>query len=189
MHYLVVNLDKQQYFRPIALGARHATRCFSVALSSIDDLGLWPLFLAQLLDCGTKLAGPPEERPWTGSWAGDRFLIVREQGTSPSLMPQNFHAMKALRSKRLTPYQYARTAFKDVTPTLQQWAPAPLWHGAELFRRITRPSHCGWVNATDLEGFLDRARKQGDAFRKEYVFWLSWQPGLQKAVRDRLRKV
>jgi hypothetical protein len=191
MHYLLVNLDKKEYIRPIALGAPHGSTGWGITTSYGAYDWQWLILLAQLLelqkeDPPSADHGKVDRVP--GSWAGDRVVLLRGDDKSGRLMPEDMRAMKALGATELSDYQVLRREFKDLTNDLKGWLPDKEFGWTSQFDAITLPPDYGWLTAERAGECLEYAESKGKEFARQYRRWLSKQPGLKPGVRALLEK-
>jgi hypothetical protein len=75
-YYMVVNLDKKQYIRPLAFGDGSKLLEFGCSAGSTMTA------LALLLASGNGRGGGdhPSTAPPVGSWAGDRIVVAGDYG-------------------------------------------------------------------------------------------------------------
>jgi hypothetical protein len=136
MHFIVVNIDKQEYFRPIALDADHGSKYWGIVESTGVFNSRWLLFLAHLIERG---ATAEQHFPRQGSWASDRVVIVRGDDQSDLFLSEDEVAFKVLGAKTVTPYKHVREQFADITADLKGWGPCPSWRRESAFTQLTRP--------------------------------------------------
>src|SRR5689334_10265890 len=77
VHYLLVNLDKKEFIRPVALGAPPGREYADVGADYGPCDWHWLILLAHLIERRTgpnPVTGQPRQ---SGPWAGDRIEILR----------------------------------------------------------------------------------------------------------------
>jgi len=189
MHYLVVNLDKKEYFRPIALGAPHGSKYCGITSSYDRKDWQWLIPLAQFVELH-GIPGVNEVRPrWLGSWAGDRVLILRGDDDTDSLVPEDLQAMKAIGAPNISSYKSVRQDFKDLTGELKASIENSAWMADLRYANFTQaPWDYSWLTPEEAAQRLDSARQQGPAFFEGYVLWLDGRYNLRPEVKDLVAK-
>src|SRR4051812_38731312 len=107
MRYLVLNLDKRQYFRPVELGAAHGSKYAGVAESQGPHDWPWLVLLAHLLESPQEGHLARGLGPWYGAWAGDRVAVVRGDDGTGRFLDEDLQALRALGAPG-TDYQAVR---------------------------------------------------------------------------------
>src|SRR4051794_1591296 len=114
MRYMVVNLDRQQYFRPVELGAPHGSKYSGVGEAQGPHDWPWLILLSHLMESRSDDWLARRLGPWYGAWAGDRVAVVRGDDETARFLPEDLQALRALGAPG-TDYQVVRGHFEDVT--------------------------------------------------------------------------
>src|SRR3954463_9323136 len=118
MRYMIVNIDKQQYFRPIELGAPHGSKYLTVADAQGARDWRWLLLLIHLLESSSSTYYGAIA-PWFGAWSGDRVAIVRNDDETGTFLDEELQALKALGAD-VKDYAHLRENYEDLTPELKK---------------------------------------------------------------------
>jgi hypothetical protein len=192
MQYIAVNLHRQEYFRPMALGGPVGSRYWSVASTRGWERVEWLLCLAWLLelDTGPPFFGGSHQNSPVPSWAGDRTVILREDDNSSTYVPEDIQAMMAI-GERPPPssYRYVRDYFRDITNALRTaWPATPCMRTARFAYLSRAPEDYSQLTVAEVARSLEKARPRGKAFVRDYLMWLSRRPGLSAVVRSLIRQ-
>jgi hypothetical protein len=127
MRYVIVNVEKQQYFRPVELGGSHGSTYWSVAEVQGPQDYSWLTSLAYLLEMRPE-GNDRRDRigPLYGAWAGDRVVLVRGDETSGRFLCEDLRALKALGAD-VKDYKYLRENYEDLTSDLREAWPKIDW--------------------------------------------------------------
>ena len=179
MNYVFANFDKEQYVRPLALGAAPARKGRPVlARSDLRSHVQWLTLVELLLE-----AGPPrKKKTLAGSWAGDRVAVVRADDTTVRFAEDGI-ALYALAGERLTTYGYVLRHFKNVTRAALSLGSRQGLLGDEWFELMSRPRSFYWLTVGEAASLMDEAREGGDAYHRNYLAWLRDCPTARPAVR------
>jgi hypothetical protein len=191
MHYMLVNITKKQYFRPIGLGAPHGRKYWGIASHYGPYDWQWLILLAHLVElqnADTDTCGHQKPNAVVGSWASDRILLLRGDDKSGRLMPEDLRVLKALGEDQLCDYKVLRDEYEDLTPQLKDWWAKKPWMMDSRFGQFTRPPDYGWLTVDQARSHLAYAASKGIEFARQYRCWLAKQPGLKPEIQDILHQ-
>lgn len=188
MRYLVLNLDKRAYFRPIELGAPHGSKYGSVAEACGPYDWTWLIILAALLERPADNGGTLPSERWQGKWAGDRVLILRDDQKTGAFSPEDLAALTALGAPDVKDYKVVRENYTDLTNDLKRLWPNHSDYFDLRFQQITQPDDYGWLTEAKVKECLEFAREKGPLFLWRYVSWLADRPGLPPEARALVEK-
>jgi hypothetical protein len=187
MRYLIVNLDNQQYFRPVELGAPHGSKYGSVADAQGPYDWPWLIFLSQMLESPSEAYLNQTLGPLYGAWAGDRIAIVRGDDETGAFLPEDLQALKALGAD-VKDYKFIRENYQDRTDELKKTLPTTFWGRHTHFQRITQPQDYGWLTVKAAKERINFARSKGSDYHRDYLRWLLGRLGVRPEVQALVRK-
>jgi hypothetical protein len=178
MTLLIVNLDKQQYVRPVTFGPDGAGGRAEVPARNCDDVTCFRLLLT-LLE-----AVPVSPGSLRGSWAGDRVAVLDSDEASARFLTEEDLAMYVLARTKPSNFQFVSAQYTDVTGALLGDCLLETFTGHDWFERVLRGCCLKSLTPQRAKQLLAEAARECGAHHGEFLQWFTSQRDLKREVRD-----